>query len=60
MKARDTILGIISCICITSTNIMAFIYDNGWIDVAISLNSLLLGAIIVDYYLSNHKASKKN
>ncbi|GAH57467.1 unnamed protein product, partial [marine sediment metagenome] len=32
---------------------------NGWIDVAISLNSMLLGAIVVDYYL-NIKAGNKN
>lgn len=60
MKARDITLCLTALICIVCTNIIAFIYDNGWIDVAISLNSLLLGAIIVDYYLSNHKASNKN
>ncbi|MBA7545515.1 hypothetical protein ES705_37884 [subsurface metagenome] len=58
MKAKDFILGLTSFTCIICTNILAFIYDNGWIDVAISLNSLLLGAIIVDYYLS-HKNNDK-
>lgn len=60
MRAKDIVLGLTAIICIVSVNIIAFIFDNGWIDVAVSLDSLLLGAIIVDYYLSNHKAGKKN
>ncbi|MBA7546540.1 hypothetical protein ES705_38932 [subsurface metagenome] len=60
MKARNITLGLTALICIISINVIAFIFDNGWIDVAVSLDSLLLGAIIVDYYLSNHKASNKN
>lgn len=60
MKGKDIFLGIIALICIISVNTIAFIFDNGWIDVAISLDSLMIGAIIVDYFLSNHKASNEN
>jgi len=40
------VLGVIAIGCV---NAMAFVFDSGWIDVAIALDSSFIGALIAQY-----------
>jgi len=40
------ILGVISLGCV---NAIAFVFDSGWVDVAIALDSTFIGALIAQY-----------
>lgn len=48
-------LGVISLGCV---NAIAFVYDGGWIDTAIALDSAFIGALIAQYLGNKGSVSK--
>jgi len=40
---------VLGTIALISVNAIAFVYDSGWIDVAIALDSTFIGALIAQY-----------
>ena len=58
MKGREIIILVLGIISIGCVNALAFVYDSGWIDVAIALDSAFIGAIISNYIST--KNNKEN
>lgn len=57
MQGKDIALIVLGFVALALVNALAFVFDAEWINVAISLDSLYIGALITYYFKGVSKST---